>query len=1052
MTINIYVINQELRLATPFRSLVDGTQEFIKFKFILDNAWSKITTFAQFTQNGTAYNVYLDENNCVYLPSEINAGTFTLMLYGTGNNTIGTSNYLTLKVSDNILIEDAQSTEVTQSLYSQLVNIVDGVNDNINTITTARTSDVGKYLKVKSVNNGKVSAWEFDEGGSSGGGGGSGQDGYVTPEDYGAMGDGTTNDTNAMSQAFNSGKPVVLTQGKTYFVQQLTVTHPLLLIGNNATIATRSITVEEYNNGGQRMLIFDDSATNVIIRDVNFYTTADQTIYGAHGNRDAAIPNRSIRCAIAAYGVDKLSVVNCTFTNFDTPINGQRHGSDMNYEYIANNFYLKDCRIHNSLMGVIGYFRHVVVDGCEIIEDANARSGEHCLYFLIDILDTAIIANSSFYTHDGDCGSCIQFYIPNTTSTLPTGIKREYRIDGCQFFGDAYISNSGGGKCYASSCTMKTINYKTANRRRQFECAITDGGVIEVTDSVVNLELQDRIDQALVFRNCNVYSNRLLSDRFALYKAYGCQFDNISFRVADGAEIINCVFSSSVSVLGKYYFTVPSTTTASSIVDCIFNIGNNVSSIAYGCVGACTMISAISELAIGSDNSGLVVIHKIDSTGSGDSGGSGGSSSSRILYNGTANIVQDTINYVALNDISTAFEVGDVYRVTWNGIASTLTAKSVEIDGNTVVVIGNPSTDGATDDGSGLTYCGYKYSATVLAFSTTDSAGRITLKVEKIVGDDTSLYGNAIFIGDSILLGYNNDSISFADILSNRGVFASVSKKAVIGCSTSNFTTYASQIPNGTWADADIVYLCIESDDAENKREIGAITDATANTVSGSVTIINDYIRNLNPTCTIVWLTFTKTNWRRYVGFTTQKWLKQWALIAMQKAHGLNMREIPFYDLINDGLVASDRIHPNMEGHTRIANLIQSNPYGDCDSVLTWSEIEPAVLYDGTITIRKDSVSTNPNYAIASGITDTMNVGDRYRITWNGVATVLTAQSIEISDTTVVCVGNPGVEPGGTDDGSGLTYAGYRYSNTAMTFTTTDAVGTIPLKVEKFEE
>lgn len=177
MTILVYVINQELRLATPFKTLIDGTQEFIKFKFLLDNAWTEITTFAQFTQNDVAYNVYLDEDNCVYLPPEINAGTFTLMLYGTGNNTIGTSNYLTLKVSDNILIEDAQSTEVTQSLYSQLVNIVDGVNDNINTITTARTSDVGKYLKVKSVNNGKVSAWEFDEGGSSGGEGGSGQDG-----------------------------------------------------------------------------------------------------------------------------------------------------------------------------------------------------------------------------------------------------------------------------------------------------------------------------------------------------------------------------------------------------------------------------------------------------------------------------------------------------------------------------------------------------------------------------------------------------------------------------------------------------------------------------------------------------------------------------------------------------------------------------------------------------------------------------------------------------------------------------------------------------------
>lgn len=453
--------------------------------------------------------------------------------------------------------------------------------------------------------------------GSGSGGGTTTEVYYVTPEEYGAVGDGSTDDTNAMSQAFNSGKPVVLTQGKIYFVQQLTVTHPLLLIGNNATIATRSITVEEYNNGGQRMLIFEDSATNVIIRDVNFHTTADQTIYGAHGDRDAAIPNRSIRCAIAAYGVDKLSVVNCTFTNFDTPINGQRHGSDTNYEYIANNFYLKDCRIHNSLMGVIGYFRHVVVDGCEIIEDANARSGEHCLYFLIDVLDTAIITNSSFYTHDGDCGSCIQFYIPSSTSSLPTGIKREYRIDGCQFFGDAYISNSGGGKCYVSACTMKTINYKTANRRRQFECAITDGGVIEVTDSVVNLELQDRTDQALVFRNCNVYSTRLMGDRFSLYKAYGCQFDNISFNLSNNGEIIGCSFNSTVSVLGRYYVTVPSATTLSKIVNCYFNYGNNVSAVAYGCAGTCYLVSPTSALPVdGGSNTGLNITNPITITAS----------------------------------------------------------------------------------------------------------------------------------------------------------------------------------------------------------------------------------------------------------------------------------------------------------------------------------------------------------------------------------------------------------------------------------------------------
>ena len=45
------------------------------------------------------------------------------------------------------------------------------LDNSLNNITTADTSDVGKYLKVKTITDGKVSTWEFDE--PSGGGSGS---------------------------------------------------------------------------------------------------------------------------------------------------------------------------------------------------------------------------------------------------------------------------------------------------------------------------------------------------------------------------------------------------------------------------------------------------------------------------------------------------------------------------------------------------------------------------------------------------------------------------------------------------------------------------------------------------------------------------------------------------------------------------------------------------------------------------------------------------------------------------------------------------------------
>ena len=121
MTILINVVNQDLRLMTPFKALVSGTQKFIRFKFMLNEIWENVMPFAQFVQNDVGYNVYLDEDNCAYLPTEIKDGTFTLMLYGAGEEVIATTNYLRIKINKNNYIEDAQSTEISKSLYAQLV-------------------------------------------------------------------------------------------------------------------------------------------------------------------------------------------------------------------------------------------------------------------------------------------------------------------------------------------------------------------------------------------------------------------------------------------------------------------------------------------------------------------------------------------------------------------------------------------------------------------------------------------------------------------------------------------------------------------------------------------------------------------------------------------------------------------------------------------------------------------------------------------------------------------------------------------------------------------
>lgn len=152
MDILVNVANQKLRIATNLKNLISGTQEFVKFVFNLNGDWDNLMTFAQFTQNGKSYNQYLDDENSVYLPSEIGVGTCTLMLYGSNDKTIATTNYLTLDIDDNILVKDANSTEISQSLYTQLVTKINSMSNwNSQSVADleAVDADLQKQINIK---------------------------------------------------------------------------------------------------------------------------------------------------------------------------------------------------------------------------------------------------------------------------------------------------------------------------------------------------------------------------------------------------------------------------------------------------------------------------------------------------------------------------------------------------------------------------------------------------------------------------------------------------------------------------------------------------------------------------------------------------------------------------------------------------------------------------------------------------------------------------------------------------------------------------------------
>jgi parallel beta-helix repeat protein len=197
----------------------------------------------------------------------------------------------------------------------------------------------------------------------------------VSVKDFGAVGDGVTDDTAAIQAAFNTGKDVLFTDG-TFLCSMITVTTPdISITSHNATIKHNTATTLQ-GSRTWKTWTEDDTGTEVTTGvDYTFYITGDNvslTGLTIDGNAiayaaSAGHPNTEVHI-VWFDGVSRGTVLNTKITNFN---------GNAIYVYDSDNVVIDKCTVLNSpgLTGSIVSQDQIAIHSSEQCTVSNCEVG-----------------------------------------------------------------------------------------------------------------------------------------------------------------------------------------------------------------------------------------------------------------------------------------------------------------------------------------------------------------------------------------------------------------------------------------------------------------------------------------------------------------------------------------------------------------------------------------------------------------------------------------------------------------------------------------------------
>ena len=335
--------------------------------------------------------------------------------------------------------------------------------------------------------------------------------GYVTPEMFGAKGDGVTDDTTAIQRAVDSGKDVFLSQGTYLIGGTVVIQNDVVLFGcgfNSVLKITGKITTDnaKHNINLHDFTVFASKSNgNAVEIIATNNALADNTlnITGVYFEFDNTVTN-STATMLYLYGVRESMISNCVFfgSDYNYPSGSIGLKAEADSTHLTMNINISGCAF--SYLGSAIYLNgsdgnRIYLAGFRIINNTiiGCGYGVRTYYF-----DTPMISNNmiDYCEYPIYCES-------STNITIDNNYIQTAHSGGC-----LYIINTSSAACDIINIFDNIIHSSNGSTAGS---EITDGIVLEGGTSPV------------VLRHVNIKGNFIFRVKTAINLA-GTQFANIS--------------------------------------------------------------------------------------------------------------------------------------------------------------------------------------------------------------------------------------------------------------------------------------------------------------------------------------------------------------------------------------------------------------------------------------------------------------------------------------------------------------------------------------------